>query len=443
MLRTAGALAGAVFVAWAMIVIAGGAAVAAQEDGGEAATPKVIRQGKAANVPLPQVKPVRAESSAPAPSTCQPADDAALWASLPATLRDVPLRKMIGQLLVVSYTGTTPGARGVADTVKALRRSEISGVLTFRHNIKSASATRQINALFRDANPVLPALIAVDQEGGAVMRVKPSEGAPKTPSAKRIGQGSVAAAEKAYGGMARALADLGFTVNFGPVVDLAVNPNNPVIAKFGRAYGKDPAKVSAFAGAFVRAHRAAGVATSVKHFPGHGSSTADSHDGAIDITPTWRESELLPFQNLIADGLADMIMIGHLELSGLTGPGDLPASLSPIAITDVLRNRLCFTGLVVSDDLAMSAIENHWGSPEAARLMIEAGGDLALVSLPSGKGLKLVAEITDYLVEAAETSDAFAEKIRRAYARVVAHKLGQAPPQPKGEASEGVTIAAE
>ncbi|MEO1103660.1 MAG: glycoside hydrolase family 3 N-terminal domain-containing protein [Pseudomonadota bacterium] len=354
---------------------------------------------------------------------CTPVDPQVAWNRLPYTLRDVSLREMIGQILVVSYSGTSPNARGVKVVRDALRRSEIGGVLTFRHNIDNADDTRAINEIFKNAHPVLPAMIAVDQEGGAVMRVKPSEGGPDTPSAQTIGRGSPGDAAAAYAAMADTLSDLGFTANFGPVVDLNVNPDNPVIARFGRSYGATAEKVLKYAEAFIEAHRARGIATSPKHFPGHGSSDDDSHDGAIDLTPTWSREELVPFAELIDRDLADMIMIGHLTLEGVTGPGELPASLSPIAIDGVLRSDLCFAGLVVTDDLAMDAVEARWGTPEATRLMLEAGGDIALVSLPAGKGMALVREITDHLVEHVETSPTLERRVREAYARVVSHKL--------------------
>lgn len=360
---------------------------------------------------------------------CVPPDPEIAWARLPRTLRELPLRAMIGQLLIVSYSGTTVSDRGVEIARQALRRSEIGGVLTFRYNIGSADDIRAINAAFETAHPVLPAIIDIDQEGGAVTRIKPSEGAPETPSAKDIAAGTLEEAAAAYTDMARNLAELGFTLNFGPVVDLAVNEDNPVIARFGRSYGAAPDTVAAYARTFIEAHHAHGLQTSLKHFPGHGSSSDDSHKVAIDLTPTWHRRELDPFATLIAEGVADTVMLGHLTLDGVTGPGALPASLSPNAISGLLRRDLCFGGPVVSDDLAMDAIESHWGSPEAARLMIEAGGDIALVSLPPRKGMGLVTEITDHLVEVAEASPAFADKLRRAYARVVNFKLDLSSPR--------------
>ena len=388
--------------------------------------PELIERD-ADHLALPQRRPTVATALA---NDCEAPNPQVAWARLPSTLRSVPLKAMIGQLLVVSYSGTGPGAQGVEIARKALRRSEIGGVLTFRYNIETADDTRAVNALFEDAHPVLPAIVAIDQEGGAVTRVKPSEGAPDTPSARKVANGSVEDARAEYEAMARVLADLGFTLNFGPVVDLEINDENPVIARYGRSFGASPETVERYARAFIEAHHAFGVSTSLKHFPGHGSSTADSHQGAIDLTETWHRQELEPFAVLIADDLADTVMAGHLELAGVTGPGHLPASLSPVSIATILRNTLCFDGLVISDDLAMDAIEHRWGTPEAVRLMIDAGGDIALLSLPPRKGMALVTEIIDYVAAAAEASPELAQKVRDAYARVVNFKLDL--PAPRG-----------
>ena len=369
--------------------------------------------------PTPPRKPTLAQSFA---SECLPVDPELAWFRLPASLRAVPLEAMIGQLLVVSYGGTQPGDPGVRHAREAIADSRIGGVLTFRHNIASASDIAAVNAAFAAANTALPAMIAVDQEGGLVMRVKPSEGAPATPSASDIADGPPGAARAAYDDMAASLAQLGFTANFGPVVDLAVNPSNPVIARFGRSYGADPGTVTRYATLFARAHREAGVGTALKHFPGHGSSTDDSHEGAIDLTPTWSRTELVPFRDMIAEGEADMIMVGHLTLDGLTDDG-LPASLSGEAIDGFLRETLCYGGVVVSDDLAMDAISAKWDPVRAVTMMVEAGGDIALLSLAAGQGYETIERITRALAEHAAGSPEFADRIRHAYARVANLKL--------------------
>ncbi|MEM7696717.1 MAG: glycoside hydrolase family 3 N-terminal domain-containing protein [Pseudomonadota bacterium] len=409
---------------WVGVLCAATMALAPVEATGQVRIPRPPIDGLILRAPDFQIVPrVRPTLAATFETTCKADDPDLLWAKLPRTLREVPLRQMIGQLLVVSYGGNTENARGVGLAADALRRSAIGGVLTFRHNVKSADDIAAINTRLSNAHPVLPAFVAVDQEGGFVARIKESEGAPKIPTAKDMASRTPLAAKAAYRAMAEHLATLGFTVNFGPVVDLAVNPDNPVIARFGRAYGKTAQTVVTYATGFVEAHREAGLSTALKHFPGHGASTGDSHLGVTDVSGKWTRNELLPFQTMIENGKADMVMMGHLMLDGVTGPDDRPASLSPNAIEGLLRGTLCYAGLVVSDDLTMDAIEDRFGIPEAARLMLEAGGDIALISLPAEKGMGLVKEVTDHLEAAAKADPALAYKIRRAYARVVNHKL--------------------
>lgn len=376
--------------------------------------------------PAPQPKPSVRDSFASerlfkGESCLMPHPDA-VFAALPARLQTLSGREMLGQLLVVNFSGKSADNAGVVDAVNALARSEIGGVLYFRHNIGSAEDVKAVNARFQTAHPDIPAMISVDQEGGAVTRLKPTEGVPATPSAEAVAAGSLLDAERAYGAMATALADLGFSANFGPVVDLKVNPDNPVIARFGRSYGADPETVHAYARTFIDAHHDAGVATALKHFPGHGSSRDDSHDAAIDLNPTWSRTELIPFRDLIDERAPTMVMIGHLTRDELSGPDGLPASLSPVAIRNFLRNTLCFDGIVVSDDLAMEAITSRWSAAEAIELMIRAGGDIALLSLTGNPQAK-VAEILDTLTARAEQDDIFARQIRHAYARVITKKL--------------------
>ena len=142
-----------------------------------------------------------------------------------------------------------------------------------------------------------------------------------------------------------------------------------MIAKFGRAFGTDAETVTAYDGAFIAAHHEAGLVTALKHFPGHGSSTADSHEGFVDITGTWSDQELDPYRALFADGYADLVMVGHLYHADYADAGtQTPASLSPQWITGVLRDDLGFKGVVISDDLEMGAIREHFSLQETVTM---------------------------------------------------------------------------
>jgi beta-N-acetylhexosaminidase len=170
----------------------------------------------------------------------------------------------------------------------------------------------------------------------------------------------------------------GITLNLAPVVDLAVNPTNPIIAAVGRSYGADPARVIAQAGAFIEAHHKLGVRCTLKHFPGHGSSTGDTHLGVVDVTDTWTAVELEPFRALIANGLADAVLTAHVFNSHLDP--DHPATLSRATVDGILRAEMGFEGAVLSDDLQMGAIRDAYGFDEAVALAIEAGIDLLVVA---------------------------------------------------------------
>jgi beta-N-acetylhexosaminidase len=224
--------------------------------------------------------------------------------------------------------------------------------------------------------------------------------------------------------MARKVANLGFSVNFGPVADLNVNENNQVIAKYGRAFGKSAETVAVYDEAFIAAHHDAGLITSLKHFPGHGSSTADSHEGFVDISDTWSESELEPYRIMFADGYADMVMIGHLYHEDYAGDGSgrLPASLSPDWIEGVLREELGFKGVVVSDDLEMGAIRKIYDLHDTVVQAVRAGTDVLLFSNTAAPSGGLADKIRAILVAEAESDPAFRARIEASYNRIVALK---------------------
>jgi beta-N-acetylhexosaminidase len=281
-----------------------------------------------------------------------------------------------------------------------------------------------MNELFRASSPDLPPFITLDQEGGAVERLTKAVGFAELPNAATVAaDNSPAEAEAIYAGMARKVAALGFSVNFGPVADLNVNPDNQVIAKLGRAFGKSADTVAAYDEAFVQAHHEAGLITSLKHFPGHGSSTADSHEGFVDISKTWSAAELEPYGILFGDGYADMVMVGHLYHKDYAGQGTkLPASLSPKWIDGVLRGQLGFKGVVISDDLEMGAIRKIYDLHDTIVQAVKAGTDVLLFSNTAAPSGGLATKVRSILVAEAESDPAFRARIEASYARIVALK---------------------
>jgi len=349
---------------------------------------------------------------------------AVLAACLAATSASAQtIEQMAGQMVVVGFQGDDVDDRSVVRLREEIAAGEIGGIMYLKTNVASLRRVKAMNEAFLAAAPDgLPPFITIDQEGGAVERLTRDVGFDELPTALQVAnRRTPTQAETLYAGMAAAIGELGFTVNFGPVVDLAVNPNNQVIAKFGRAFGKTADVVVPYAEAFVRAHREAGLLTALKHFPGHGSSTADSHEGFVDITDTWKEAELEPYRRMIADGLADFVMVGHLIDTDVAADG-MPSSLSPEWITGVLRDELGYEGVVISDDLEMGAIRDHFKLQEAVVKAVGAGMDVLLFTNTASYRPGLGDEVRDILVSAANADPVFYARIEESYARIVALK---------------------
>lgn len=320
-----------------------------------------------------------ADQPGPTPSRTTPPAPASSPSPTPSAPSEPDVEVMIGAMLLLGFRGTTAqDATALGD----LRERHLGGVLLFSkdlptggtRNVTSPDQVRTLTAGLR-AESGGPLIVAVDQEGGKVARLGPDAGFPATRSAADLGAtGDPEQTRAAADAMAATLADVGVSLNLAPVVDVDTNPTNPIIGRLGRSFSADPDVVTAHAAAFVEAHRAHGVATALKHFPGHGSSTGDSHLGFVDVTATWQPLELTPFRDLVARGLADAVLVAHV-LNGQLDP-DYPASLSAKTIDGALRGDLGFDGPVITDDLQMGAITQRWGFEEALRRAVLAGADL-------------------------------------------------------------------
>ncbi|QQR40244.1 glycoside hydrolase family 3 protein [Devosia rhizoryzae] len=341
--------------------------------------------------------------------------------TVPSIAADETLEKMAGQMIVVGFQGDSVGDAGVKAVEAELAAGRLGGVMFLKTNVASLPAVRELNALFREASRDLPPFLTLDQEGGAVERLTEAVGFTEIANAAKIAaDNSPEEAEAIYAKMAAGIAAEGFSVNFGPVADLNTNPNNQIIARFGRSFSADPNVVTAYDTAFIEAHRAAGLITALKHFPGHGSSTADSHEGFVDITESWNEAELEPYRALIAANMADMVMVGHLYHADYAdGDGETPSSLSPRWIDGVLRGELGFGGVVISDDLEMGAIREHFTTKETVTKAVRAGMDILLFSNTADYHPELSREILAILVSEAEADSEFQARIKASYHRIV------------------------
>ena len=315
-----------------------------------------------------------------------------------------PLRTRLAQLLLVGFPGTVAGP-----TSRRLVDQGVGGVLVFRRNVASAA---QVRALLRDlrGRAVIPLEVAVDQEPG--WRVARLAGIVRAaPAARQLGRMPPERVHRYGRALGRDLAGLGITANLAPVLDVTAARWDGVIGD--RSFGADPATVSRAAVAFMRGLADGGIATVGKHFPGHGATTVDSHRRLPVVRGTrarlaaW---ELVPFRDAIRTGL-DGVMVGHLLVTAVDARA--PATLSGAVIGGLLRERLGFDGLVVSDALEMGAIAASWPLPVAAERALAAGVDQLLLSDHTR-----VTAVLDRLEQAVATGRLSHARVREAFLRV-------------------------
>ncbi len=252
------------------------------------------------------------------------------------------------------------------------------GVILYQKNI--TGVTQLLNLLndLKAANAVnkIPLFLSVDEEGGRVSRLP--DALVKLPANQVIGRVNNSTFSSQIGQViAGELKAFGFNLNFAPVLDINSNPKNPVIGD--RAFGNNPQVVSKLGVATMKGLQAGGVIPAVKHFPGHGDTAVDSHVGLPRVDhdlARLRRFELLPFREAIKNG-AEAVMVAHILLPKIDPT--YPASMSREIITDLLKNELQFTGLVVTDDMTMGAITENYSVDQATVQSIQAGSDLVLV----------------------------------------------------------------
>jgi beta-N-acetylhexosaminidase len=307
-----------------------------------------------------------------------------------ATPAAIGLAAKVGQMLLVGFRGTT--AETSESVIEDITSRALGGVVLFSsdqptgnpvRNIISPSQLAELTAALQEAAGAsetgIPLTVAVDEEGGLVARLDPAHGFPTTESAAALGARDDSAYTRAAGrAIAHTLRDAGVNLNLAPVVDLNVNPDNPIIGALDRSFGADPELATRQATAFIRGHHDVGVLTTLKHFPGHGSSTADSHLGVVDVTDTWTPIELEPYRRLISARMADAILTAHVFNAQLDP--DNPATVSSATIDELLRGQIGYDGLVISDDMQMGAIRQAYGYDDAVRLAILAGVDVLTIA---------------------------------------------------------------
>jgi beta-N-acetylhexosaminidase len=338
-------------------------------------------------------------------------------------LAEDQLKKKIGQMLMVGFRGTEVSANSYIATV--IKDLKVGGIILFDYDVSTKSFSRNIinpnqtKKLISDLQSyaAAPLLIAVDAEGGSVNRLKSDYGFSKILSAKEMGQ-SIEITIKESEKLATELKELGFNMNLAPVVDVDINPNNPIIGGLNRSFSSDPNKVITYAAAFIKAHHKKNIITVEKHFPGHGSSTGDSHLGMVDVTDTYQEKELTPYRELQKEGLLDVVMTAHIINRNIDE--NYPATLSSNFLQKILRQQIGFRGVIISDDLNMNAIVDNYGFEETIIKAVNSGCDILLISNNSISGYdeQLPYKARDIIYEAVKSGKIPLETITESYNRI-------------------------
>lgn len=324
------------------------------------------------------------------------------------------LRDKIGQMIWASFSGTV-----LHDTTKVdLEKRNLGGVILFASNIENPTQVKTLTDTIKQFSKT-PTFIAVDQEGGRVARLNSTNGFSTSYTAYKLGTviNNEDSTRKTASTMASWLAQSGFNVNLAPVADVNVNPNSPAIGKLDRSFSQNPETVFHHDEWFINEFNKKNILTCLKHFPGHGSALNDSHYGFTDITYTWSSSEFVPYQSLISRGYSDLVMMGHLYNANLDP--EFPASLSKKVTTDILRNQMGFTGLTITDGMAMQALTLNYSFEDAVELAVNAGNDILLYTSVLRNGTSLVDNVINIIVDRINQGKIPLSRIEESYARII------------------------
>ncbi len=334
------------------------------------------------------------------------------------------LEKKIGQMLLIGFRGME-----ISDTsaiAQDIQSERIGGVILFDIDVALGRIPRNIESptqLKKLINQIksyskTPLFISVDQEGGNVCRLKEKYGFPRSVTQKYLGDLNNEDSSHYWGGLtANTLSEMGFNLNFAPVVDLNINPDNPVIGKYERSFSADTDIVTENARIIIDEHKKKNINCTIKHFPGHGSSTADSHQGLVDVTNTWNEIELIPFKKLISEKKIEVIMTAHIFNANLDA--NYPATLSNNVMTGILRNQLQFDGVIISDDMNMKAISDYYGLETAIELAINAGVDILMFANNISYDDNIATEAISIIKQLIKDGKISRERINESYNRIM------------------------
>lgn len=298
-------------------------------------------------------------------------------------IENMSIEEKIGQLFMIAVRKTSDNQLPLVvdeNIVNLLNKYKFGGFIMFQQNIDTAEQVQNfINDL--QSNTQIPLFIGIDEEGGVVSRLQSSGkvGATKFPASQIVGDKNDSELAYSLGSViGKELYTLGFNMNFAPVADINTNPNNPVIGS--RAFSDDANIVSKMVVSEVNGMQEQNVSSVIKHFPGHGDTKTDTHDGFTYVESDLdrlEQIEFVPFKKAIDAGV-DGIMVSHIALPNVTDD-NTPSSLSKVIISDILRQKLQYNGIVITDALNMKAITEHYDSSQVAIMAIEAGADILLM----------------------------------------------------------------
>ncbi|WP_347403244.1 beta-N-acetylhexosaminidase [Gracilibacillus dipsosauri] len=325
-----------------------------------------------------------------------------------AIINQMSLDEKIGQMIFAGISGTSANQK----TKELIHKYKIGGIILYAENIETSKQTLQLLNQLKmenEDNPQ-PLLLGIDQEGGDVSRL-PKE-IIHIPTNQEIGARNNSQFSYEIGTLlGKELNAFGFNLNFAPVLDVNSNPNNPVIGD--RSFSNDTDVVSKLGIKTMKGIQSQNVISVIKHFPGHGDTSVDSHLNLPVVDKSLEqldELELLPFKEAIDNG-ADAVMIAHLLLPKIDGK--FPSSMSKKVITDILREQLAFDGVVISDDMTMNAITNNYDMKEAAVESVLAGSDIILVAHDYNKIIATVDTLKQAVIKGEISEDRINESVRR------------------------------
>ncbi|BDQ04443.1 glycoside hydrolase family 3 N-terminal domain-containing protein [Ignavibacterium sp.] len=324
----------------------------------------------------------------------------------------------ISQMIMVGFSGKT-----LSDSViiNDLQNRGVGSVILFGGNIESPTQLNQLTTQLHNLSST-PLFIAIDQEGGRIARLRETNGYTSTYSAFQIG--TIFNDENINRSWASLMAgwlkDAKITLNLAPVADVNVNPESPAIGYLDRSFSRIPDTVFNHCSWFIDEFHQKNIFNCLKHFPGHGSASTDSHLGFTDITNTWADSELIPYKRLIQNGYDDFVMSGHLFNAQIDSV--YPASLSNKTLTGLLRDSLGFDGLIITDGMFMGAISNNYSFDEAVELAINAGNDILLYTTNKLSGKSLVDSVVGIVMNKISEGKITEQRIDESYNRIIQKK---------------------